>query len=200
MRARVDSDVLLDVALARAPFSSDSAAVLRWAEAGGEAAVAWHSLSNCAYLLKSGGRPFIERLLRLVEVAPVGTTEARRALSLPMPDLEDAFQSAAALAWSADVIVTEISTTIGTRRCQPWPQRSFCVVCGCRDRTAPKRRVSMVWRARLRAEIDAQVAHLSALTAPEFTDILTTFHLVPAPVKAAAVVAFRAPPTLLCGS
>ena len=106
MRALVDSDVLLDVALARAPFSSDSAAVLRWAEAGGEAAVAWHSLSNCAYLLKSGGRPFIERLLRLVEVAPVGTTEARRALRLPMPDLEDAFQSAAALAWSADVIVT----------------------------------------------------------------------------------------------
>ena len=106
MRALVDSDVLLDVALARAPFSSDSAAVLRWAEAGGEAAVAWRSLSNCAYLLKSGGRPFIERLLRLVEVAPVGTTEARRALSLPMPDLEDAFQSAAALAWSADVIVT----------------------------------------------------------------------------------------------
>ena len=58
----------------------------------------------------------------------------------------------------------------------------------------------MVWRARLRAEIDAQVAHLYALTEPEFTHILSTFPLVPAPVKAAAVVAFRAPPTLLCGS
>ena len=102
----MDSDVLLDVALARAPFAQDSAAVLRWAESGGEAAVAWHSLANCAYLLKGGGRPFIERLLRLVEVAPVGTAEARRALSLPMPDLEDAFQSAAALAWNAEVIVT----------------------------------------------------------------------------------------------
>jgi hypothetical protein len=78
MRALVDSDVLIDIALARAPFANDSASVLRWAEAGGAAAVAWHSLSNCAYLLKGGGRPFIERLLLLVEVAPVGTAEARR--------------------------------------------------------------------------------------------------------------------------
>ena len=106
MRALVDSDVLLDVALARAPFAAESAAALRWAEAGGAAAVAWHSLANCAYLLKGGGRPFVERLLRLVEVAQVGTADARRALSLPMPDLEDAFQSAAAMAWKADVIVT----------------------------------------------------------------------------------------------
>lgn len=106
MRALVDSDVLIDIALARTPFANDSASVLRWAEAGGAAAVAWHSLSNCAYLLKGGGRPFIERLLLLVEVAPVGTAEARRALSLPMPDLEDALQAAAALAWRADVIVT----------------------------------------------------------------------------------------------
>ena len=68
MRALVDSDVLIDIALARAPFANDSASVLRWAEAGGAAAVAWHSLSNCAYLLKGGGRPFIERLLLLVEV------------------------------------------------------------------------------------------------------------------------------------
>ena len=58
----------------------------------------------------------------------------------------------------------------------------------------------MVWRARLRAEIDVQVAHLSALTAPEFTHILSTFPLVPAPAKSAVLAAFRAPPTLLCGS
>jgi hypothetical protein len=40
MRALVDSDVLIDIALARAPFANDSASVLRWAEAGGAAAVA----------------------------------------------------------------------------------------------------------------------------------------------------------------
>lgn len=106
MKALIDTDVLLDVALAREPHSQSSAAVLRWAEAGGSAAVAWHSLTNCAYLLKRGGRPFLERLLRLVEVAPVGSADARRALELPMTDIDDAFQAAAALAWEADVIVT----------------------------------------------------------------------------------------------
>ncbi len=106
MKALLDTDILLDVALARQPHAADSAAVLRWAESGGAAAVAWHSLTNCAYLLKGGGRPFLERLLRLVEVAPVATADARRALELPMSDAEDAFQAAAALAWQADVIVT----------------------------------------------------------------------------------------------
>lgn len=106
MKALLDTDVLLDVALAREPHAAQSAAVLRWAEAGGEAAVAWHTLSNCAYLLKGGGRPFLTRLLRMVEVAPTATADARRAIELPMADLEDAFQAAAALAWGADAIVT----------------------------------------------------------------------------------------------
>ena len=106
MNALLDTDVLLDVALGREPSATDSSAVLRWAESEGEAAIAWHSLANCAYLLKSGGRPFLGRLLQIVEVAPTGTAEARRALGLPMADLEDAFQAAAALAWQADVIVT----------------------------------------------------------------------------------------------
>ncbi len=106
MRILLDADALLDVALARDPFAVDSADVLRWAETGGAAAVAWHSLTNCAYLLKGGGRPFLERLLRLVEVAPVATADARHALDLPLSDLQDAFQAAAALAWQADVIVT----------------------------------------------------------------------------------------------
>lgn len=106
MRVLLDSDVLLDVALAREPHAADSAAVLRWAEAGGAAAVAWHSLTNCAYLLKGGGRPFLKRLLGFVEVAPVASADARRALELAMSDMEDAFQAAAALAWVADAIVT----------------------------------------------------------------------------------------------
>lgn len=80
------------MALARDPFAVDSADVLRWAESGGAAAVAWHSLTNCAYLLKGGGRPFLERLLRLVEVAPVATADARRALDLPLFDVEGRFR------------------------------------------------------------------------------------------------------------
>lgn len=106
MRILIDTDVLIDVALARQPHAAESAAVLRWVEAGGEAAVAWHTLANCAYLLKGGGRPFLSRLMKLVEVAATATADARRALELPMTDLEDAFQAAAALSWAADAIVT----------------------------------------------------------------------------------------------
>jgi len=105
MRILLDTDVLLDVALAREPHVESSVAVFNWVQEGGEAAVAWHSLTNCSYLLK-GGRPFLTRLLKLVDVATVGAADARLALSLPMADLEDAFQSAAALAWKADFIIT----------------------------------------------------------------------------------------------
>lgn len=105
MRVLIDTDVLLDVALAREPHVAASLAVLEWAEKGGEAAVAWHSLANCAYLLK-GGRRFLRNLLDLVEVASVGSDDAKVAMGLPMADLEDAFQSASALAWKADLIVT----------------------------------------------------------------------------------------------
>ena len=105
MRILIDTDVLLDVALAREPHLTASAGVLEWAESGGEAAVAWHSLTNCAYLLK-GGRSFLSNLLQLVEVPETGTRDALLALDSPLGDLEDAFQVAAALAWKADLIVT----------------------------------------------------------------------------------------------
>ncbi|MBA2351835.1 MAG: PIN domain-containing protein, partial [Burkholderiales bacterium] len=39
-------------------------------------------------------------------VAPVATADARRALTLPVSNIEDAFQVASALAWGADTIVT----------------------------------------------------------------------------------------------
>ena len=106
MRILIDANVLIDVALSREPFVAESATVLRWAAAGGAAAVALHSLTTCAYLLKSGGRDFLSALLRIVEVAPITTSDARRALALPMADTEDAFQAASALAWQADLIVT----------------------------------------------------------------------------------------------
>ncbi len=46
-------------------------------------------------------------------------------------------------------------------------------------------------RARLRAEMDGLIAHLYGLTEEEFAYILTTFPLVPDPVKVAAHNAYR---------
>jgi predicted nucleic acid-binding protein len=105
MKLLIDTDVLLDVALGREPHVQASAAVLKWVEAGGKAAVASHSIANCAYLLKNA-RPFLRALMQIVDVAPVGKNEGRRALDLPMTDLEDALQVAAAESWGADLIIT----------------------------------------------------------------------------------------------
>jgi len=46
-------------------------------------------------------------------------------------------------------------------------------------------------RARLRAELDGLIAHLYGLTEEEFRHILSTFPLVPEPVKVAALNAYR---------
>jgi len=107
VKALLDTDILLDVALRRAGLFEDSARVLDWAEAApGHAAVAWHSLSNLAYLLRPDARPFIRGLLQFCEAAPAATEQARQAVFLPLHDFEDALQAAAALSFGADFIVT----------------------------------------------------------------------------------------------
>jgi len=107
MRVLVDADVLLDVALKREPFFSNASEVIRCAQdEPGEIAVAWHSLSNIAYLVRPDARPFINHLLQFIEVPPAGTREAKQAVNFPMSDLEDALQCAAALAFDALFIVT----------------------------------------------------------------------------------------------
>ena len=107
MRVLLDTDILIDVALQRAPFVVQAIQVVNWAEDNpAQAGVAWHSLSNIAYLVRPSPRLFLEGLLRFVEIAPVGTREARQAMGLPMNDLEDAMQAVAALAFDAHYIVT----------------------------------------------------------------------------------------------
>lgn len=107
MKLLLDTDILLDIALERSEFFEESARVLDWAEAApGQAAVAWHSLSNLAYLVRPDARPFLEELLEFVEVAPTTTADARRALALTMSDFEDALQVVAAQAFGASFIIT----------------------------------------------------------------------------------------------
>ena len=107
MKILIDTDILLDVALRRSEFYAHSAAVLSWAEANpGQAAVAWHSLANLAYMIKLDARTFIADLLDFVEVAPVSTSDMLVVVGLPMKNLEDAMQVAAALSFGARHLVT----------------------------------------------------------------------------------------------
>lgn len=107
MRILIDTNVILDFALGREPFFADSTQVLRWAQDNpGEAAVAWHSLSNLAYIMSGDVRNFLQDLLSYMDVPSVGASDAQQALRFPMSDIEDAMQAAAALAFGAEWIVT----------------------------------------------------------------------------------------------
>lgn len=103
----IDTNVLLDVALNRTALVQDSAKVLDWAEQNPkQAAVAWHSLSNLAYLVKQDARAFIADLLVFVEVVAGDSKTVRQALLLPIKNFEDALQASAALEFGAALIVT----------------------------------------------------------------------------------------------
>ena len=107
-----DTDVLLDVALDRKPHVEESGALLALVERRGRGGfVAWHTLSNFYYLVRpSRGqedtRAFLLDLCSFVVVAPTDTHALRYAAGLPMADLEDAMQVAAARACGAGVIAT----------------------------------------------------------------------------------------------
>jgi predicted nucleic acid-binding protein len=107
MRILIDTNLLLDVALGREPFADDSAEVLEFCQRNpGTAAVAWHTVSNLAYMLKGDARAFLADLLGFMEVASGSTSSVRNALAMKTPDLEDALQAAAAIAFEADYVIT----------------------------------------------------------------------------------------------
>lgn len=108
----LDADVILDVALDRDPWADDSAALLALLEREPFGCfVAWHTLSNLYYLLRparGGGdaRAFLGDLTAFATVVPTDTDDFRFAMDLPLADLEDAMQAAAARACGARWIGT----------------------------------------------------------------------------------------------
>ena len=108
----IDTDVLIDVALDRRPFSGEASELLdRLQTSPKRAFVAWHTLSNfCHLVVPSRGaadaRAFIAELIRFVAVAECGTDAIAYAARLRMADFEDAMQVAAARACGARFVVT----------------------------------------------------------------------------------------------
>ena len=108
----LDTDVLLDVALDRTPHADAACALLDLLERRPRMAfVAWHTLSNLYYLVRPTAgdeiaRGFVSDLTAFVTVSPTGTDAMRYALALPMADLEDCMQVAAARECGAEYIAT----------------------------------------------------------------------------------------------
>lgn len=108
----LDTDVLVDVALARKPHVEAAAALVDALERRpGSAFVAWHTVSNFYYLVapsrgKVSARSFLLELTQFVHVSPTTTESLRFAGGLDVKDFEDALQVAAAVACRAEIIAT----------------------------------------------------------------------------------------------
>jgi predicted nucleic acid-binding protein len=112
MRVLLDTDVVIDVMVARLPFAKVSARLLDLAEKGMfEAYISSITPINIFYVArktKDAGdlREVLRRLLQTVRVCPIDHSALTVALDLPFADYEDAVQHAAATAVELDAIVT----------------------------------------------------------------------------------------------
>ena len=111
-RILYDTNVVLDVLLARRPHLAASAAALALVEAGRiEGYVAAHAVTTIAYLLQrqvgaARSRAVLAHLLSRLRVAAVTERTVRTALAGAFHDFEDAVCHAAALEAGAELIVT----------------------------------------------------------------------------------------------
>jgi predicted nucleic acid-binding protein len=107
-----DTDVLIDLALDRKPFSDVAVKLIDAAENRKfDSFIAWHSISNFYYIVSGSIKKqkvidFIKDLLQFVNVATTSTNDVLFATSLQLTDFEDSLQVAAAKACKAEVIIT----------------------------------------------------------------------------------------------
>jgi predicted nucleic acid-binding protein len=107
-----DINVVLDVLLERKQWAEDSAKLLDAAERKEIAGyVAAHTITTAYYIVAKNkdtrtARAAVADLLRIFDVAPLGSADFSHALVLGMADFEDAVRVAAAARVGADFIAT----------------------------------------------------------------------------------------------
>ena len=112
MRVLLDTDVVLDLLLDRAPFGDDAAAIWDLNAAGKlEAYISAVTPVNVYYIarkLKNAeiARNAVGELLAALRVCSLDLSVLQTALALPLVDYEDAVQHASAAASQLDAIIT----------------------------------------------------------------------------------------------
>lgn len=108
----VDTNVVLDVILRRAPWARDAALLLdAIARAKARGFIAGHAVTTVHYVVekeqdRTTAVTAVGDILQLLTVVPLGAAEFQRALALNLNDFEDAVQVAACLKVGADHLVT----------------------------------------------------------------------------------------------
>jgi predicted nucleic acid-binding protein len=112
MRVLLDTDVVLDVMLARSPFAAPAAQLLNLVENGSfEAYISSITPINIFYIARKTQtvgdlKLALRHLLQNVRVCSIDHSILTDALALPFTDYEDAVQCAAATASNLDAIIT----------------------------------------------------------------------------------------------
>lgn len=112
IRALLDTDVILDLVLARAPFVEDAAVLwLEHEQRRFAAYIAPITPINVFYIVRkikgaAVAREAVDILVTTLHVCTLDQQVLRSALSVPMADYEDAVQVAAATSHQLDAIVT----------------------------------------------------------------------------------------------
>ena len=112
MKIFVDTNVIIDYLVDRAPFADGAEAVIDvCTRDGNEGAFTGLSACNAVYIIgRSTGRREAELLVKavssLIGLLPIDPDDIRSNLGAEHPDFEDSLQIAAAQSWGADVIVT----------------------------------------------------------------------------------------------
>ena len=107
-----DTNILLDVALARSPWAVAATTLLAQAELGTvRGHVAAHAVTTLYYLVERahGRRQALEAVrstLAVLDVVPLSRADFAQALSLGLGDFEDAVQAVAAVRAGADAVIT----------------------------------------------------------------------------------------------
>ena len=108
----IDTNILLDVLLARQPYCDDGLLVLKLVESGAvKGWIAANSLDNIYYISRcqlsaEQTRQLLRDLLQIVHVVSPAKKDLLWAIDSDMTDLEDAIQAACAVKAGAKAIIT----------------------------------------------------------------------------------------------
>lgn len=136
MRALFDTNILLDIGLARKPYAKTSFACLaKLQEIGEFPSVAPHSLATFYYLLTQArgndeAKMAVRDLIATCEVVSFDHESAQRSMSLGFRDFEDAMIVASAERAHADCIITRNGADFKKSPISALSPEDFLKVCG----------------------------------------------------------------------
>jgi predicted nucleic acid-binding protein len=108
----IDTNILLDLILARAPWDTDAVLLLDAVSRGTAIGfIAAHAVTTVYYVVqraksRAAATTAVSDLLQLLQVVALDRADFQRALTLGLADYEDAVQVAACLRVGADALVT----------------------------------------------------------------------------------------------